>query len=46
MVALRGACGHIYLTEDEPEGDDVDFATVVEDPIKFIQHHVANLENA
>jgi len=45
LVALRGVCGHVMLTEDEPVGDDVDFATVVEDPIKLIQHHVANLEN-
>jgi len=33
MVALRGACGHVMLTEDEPEGDDVDFATVSKDQL-------------
>ncbi|AYV86867.1 MAG: hypothetical protein Sylvanvirus11_30 [Sylvanvirus sp.] len=44
MVALRGSCGHIILTEDEPAGDDVDFATVVEDPIKLIQNHIGNME--
>ena len=45
MVALRGSCGHIVLTEDEPVGDEADFATVVEDPIRLIQNHVANMEN-
>ena len=44
LVALRGSCGHVVLTEDEPVGDDADFATVVEDSIKLIQNHVANLE--
>jgi hypothetical protein len=44
LVALRGSCGHVLLTEDEPAGEDVDFATVVEDPIKLIQNHTGNLE--
>ena len=44
LVALRDARGAIYLTEDEPEGDDVDFATVNADPIKLIQSHVAAIE--
>ena len=34
----------IVLTEDEPKGSEVDFATVVEDPIQLIQYHVANLD--
>ena len=33
LVALRNADKEIILTENEPEGNDVDFATVVEDPI-------------
>ena len=44
LVALRDSDGAIVLTEDEPKGEDVDFATVVEDPIKLIKSHVANME--
>jgi hypothetical protein len=44
LVALRGPNGDVILTQDEPCGDDVDFATVVEDPIKLIQNHTDNLE--
>jgi len=44
LVALRGAEKDVVITEDEPKGNDVDFATVVEDPIQLIQHHVSNLE--
>jgi len=33
LVALRGVCGHVVLTEDEPVRDDVDFATVCADLI-------------
>jgi len=43
-VALRNAEKEIMLTEDEPKGNEVDFATVVEDPIQLIQYHVANLD--
>ena len=41
LVALRNDRGAIVLTEDQPEGDDVDFATVCADPIRLIQSHVA-----
>jgi len=41
LVALRNDRGAIVLTEDEPEGDHVDFATVNADPIRLIQSHVA-----
>ena len=44
LVAVRDSRGAIVLTEDEPTGDDVDFATVTQDPIKLIQSHVANME--
>jgi hypothetical protein len=46
LVALRDSYsnGAIFLTEDEPEGTDVDFATVTQDPIKLIQSHVAAME--
>lgn len=44
LVALRGPSGDIILTRDEPCGEDADFATVVEDPVKLIQNHTANLE--
>ena len=44
LVALRNAEKEIILTEDEPRGNEVDFATVVEDPIQLIQYHVANLD--
>jgi len=44
LVALRDSNGAIVLTEDEPEGSDVDFATVTQDPIKLIQSHVASME--
>ena len=30
LVALRDPTGAIVLTEDEPQGEDVDFATVME----------------
>jgi len=33
LVALRDSRRAIYLTEDEPEGDDVDFATVSKDQL-------------
>ena len=44
LVALRNDRGAIVLTEDQPEGDDVDFATVCADPIRLIQSHVAAME--
>ena len=44
LVALRDSAGAIVLTEDEPQEGDVDFATVVEDPIRLIQCHTANME--
>ena len=44
LVALRGDAKDVVLTEHEPKGSDVDFATVVEDPIRLIQHHAANLD--
>ena len=44
LVALRDSRGAIVLTADEPEGDDVDFATVNADPIRLIQSHVAAME--
>jgi len=44
LVALRDDRGAIVLTEDEPEGDDIDFATVCADPIRLIQSHVAAMD--
>ena len=44
LMAIRGPTGAIVLTHEEPEGDDVDFATVNHDPIRLIQSHVAAME--
>ena len=43
-MALHDDRGAIVLTEDEPEGHDIDFATVNADPIKLVQSHVAAME--
>jgi len=44
LVALCDPHGAIVLTREEPEGENVDFATVTEDPITLIQCHVAAME--